>query len=112
MGRVYLHLALTLSGRLLTLFQHCDCVSSLQDGFEEREIMIDGPLFNLLITGARVAIIQVPLSLIRSAVTASPGAGAALLPLPSISATGVSSVKQRSGVCPSLFFVFLTLMRL
>ena len=61
MGRVYLHLALTLSGRLLTLFQHCDCVSSLQDGFEEREIMIDGPLFNLLITGDGVAIIQVPL---------------------------------------------------
>jgi len=73
--------------------------------------MTDGPLFNLLITGDGVAIIQVPLSLIRSAVTASPkggGAGA----LPSISATGVSSVKQRSGVCPSLFFVFLTLMRL
>ena len=77
MGRVYLHLASTLSGRLLTLFQHCDCVSSLQDGFEEREreIMIDGPLFNLLITGDGVAIIQVPLSLIRSAVTASPKGG-------------------------------------
>jgi len=37
MERVYLHLALTTSGTLLTLFQPYDFVSCLQDVFEERD---------------------------------------------------------------------------
>jgi len=56
MGRVYWHFALTLSGTLLTLFQHCDFVSSLQDVFEERDY--DLGRCNLVITGDGVAIIQ------------------------------------------------------
>jgi len=56
MGRVYSHFALTLSGTLLTLFQHCDFVSSLQDVFEERDY--DLGRCNLVITGDGVAIIQ------------------------------------------------------
>ena len=35
-GPAPLHLALTLSGRLPTVFQRCDFVSSLQDVFEDR----------------------------------------------------------------------------